>query len=312
MRLESITPGQARDLRGRARSGPPGLGRRRARDPAHRGRSRDGSQLQGQDRGGAEVIRLVARLLLLALALLGGVAGAHEMSMAEMQVRELGPGEYQWRWSASERKEPERVLAPVWPAGCVAEADLLHCGPAGLRGTMSIRGVGDAYSAVLMKIYWRDGDARAYTIAAGQPTVQLYGASEDRRDLREVASAYFVLGIEHILSGFDHLLFVIGLLFPGRLQSTPGVDDHGLHGRSQPHAGERRAGLADASAGAGRGVHRAVDRARRLRSAARPRHLRAPSAGAGRLPLRPGPRTGLRGRAQGDRAARQPPADGPC
>jgi len=29
----------------------------------------------------------------------------------------------------------------------------------------------------------------------------------------EIASAYAVLGFEHILSGFDHLMFVIGLLF---------------------------------------------------------------------------------------------------
>jgi hydrogenase/urease accessory protein HupE len=156
----------------------------------------------------------LARLLaLVSLAFLGAAAGAHEMSMAEMQVREFSPGEYQWRWSASERKDPMRVLSPVWPAGCVAEADLLHCGPTGLRGTMSIRGVGDAYSAVLMKIYWRDGDPGAYTITAGQPNVQLYGSAQDRRGLGEVGSAYLVLGIEHILTGYDHLLFVIGLLF---------------------------------------------------------------------------------------------------
>ena len=31
--------------------------------------------------------------------------------------------------------------------------------------------------------------------------------------MREIASAYTVLGIEHILTGFDHLLFVFGLLF---------------------------------------------------------------------------------------------------
>jgi hydrogenase/urease accessory protein HupE len=42
--------------------------------------------------------------------------------------------------------------------------------------------------------------------------VQLYGSADDRRSLGEIASAYTVLGIEHILSGVDHLLFVIGLL----------------------------------------------------------------------------------------------------
>jgi hydrogenase/urease accessory protein HupE len=32
-------------------------------------------------------------------------------------------------------------------------------------------------------------------------------------DRLEVAKTYFVLGVEHILSGVDHLLFVLGLLF---------------------------------------------------------------------------------------------------
>jgi hydrogenase/urease accessory protein HupE len=150
---------------------------------------------------------------MLALALCGAGVQAHEMSMAEMQVYQFSQSDYQWRWSASERKDPARVLAPVWPAGCVSEGDLLHCGNEGLKGTMTIHGVGDAYSAVLMKIYWRDGEARAYTVTAGQPNVVLYGSSEDRRSLAEVGSAYIVLGVEHILTGFDHLLFVIGLLF---------------------------------------------------------------------------------------------------
>ena len=35
----------------------------------------------------------------------------------------------------------------------------------------------------------------------------------DGRGIGEIASAYTLLGVEHILSGFDHLLFVIGLLF---------------------------------------------------------------------------------------------------
>src|SRR6185295_7555065 len=36
---------------------------------------------------------------------------------------------------------------------------------------------------------------------------------EDRRGAAAVAWAYAVLGVEHILTGFDHLMFVIGLLF---------------------------------------------------------------------------------------------------
>jgi hydrogenase/urease accessory protein HupE len=52
-----------------------------------------------------------------------------------------------------------------------------------------------------------------YTLTERQPKVQLYGSAEDQRGVGEIASAYTVLGIEHILSGIDHLLFVCGLLF---------------------------------------------------------------------------------------------------
>jgi hydrogenase/urease accessory protein HupE len=43
--------------------------------------------------------------------------------------------------------------------------------------------------------------------------VHLYGSAEDQRGMGEIAHAYTVLGIEHILTGFDHLLFVLALLF---------------------------------------------------------------------------------------------------
>jgi hypothetical protein len=153
------------------------------------------------------------RLLFAALALLALAARAHEISMAEMQVREMAPGEFVWQWTASERRAPSQVLRPVWPASCRAEASALHCGTSGLKGMLSVEGVGKDYSAVIARIFWLDGNSRVYTLTAGQPTVQLYGAADDPRGIGEIASAYTVLGIEHILTGYDHLMFVLGLLF---------------------------------------------------------------------------------------------------
>ena len=89
---------------------------------------------------------------------------------------------------------------------------MLRCGPAGLKGRLEIEGVGERYSAALVKIFWLDGQERVYTLTGGQPSVQLYGSADDRRGWAEIASAYSVLGVEHILSGFDHLMFVVALL----------------------------------------------------------------------------------------------------
>jgi len=153
------------------------------------------------------------RRALVLLTMWAGMAQAHEMSMAEMQVRQVSPGEFTWQWGATEKRPASEVLTPVWPDNCRQEANLLHCGEDGLSGTLSVKGVGDGFSAALIKVYWLDGQSRVYTLTASHASVQLYGSAEDQRGMGEIASAYTMLGIEHILEGIDHLCFVIGLLF---------------------------------------------------------------------------------------------------
>jgi hypothetical protein len=152
-------------------------------------------------------------LLAAALALAAAWASAHEMSMAEMQLQQIARGEFLWQWTASGARPASDELKPVWPEGCSAEGSLLRCGEAGLRGTMAIEGVGKRYSAAMVRVFWLDGQTRVYTITSAQPTVRLYGSADDDRGMGEIASAYSVLGVEHILGGIDHLLFVLALLF---------------------------------------------------------------------------------------------------
>jgi hydrogenase/urease accessory protein HupE len=136
------------------------------------------------------------------------------MTMAEMEVRETSPREFFWQWSAANDKRPMgNDLVPRWPESCAAGPNVVRCGTAGLKGTFSVDGVGKRYSAAIVKVFWLDGGNRVYTITGAQPTVQLYGSADDRRGSGEIARAYVVLGIEHILTGIDHLLFVAGLLF---------------------------------------------------------------------------------------------------
>lgn len=161
------------------------------------------------------VMRALPRAVLLVwlalLALGAPPVSAHEVSMAEMELRQLRPGEFLWQWTAGQRGDT--VLRPVWPEGCRDDSGLLRCGEDGLRGWLGMQGVGSRFSAVLVKIHWSDGQMRVYTLTSGQPAVQLFGAADDARGMGEIASAYTVLGVEHILSGFDHLLFVLALLF---------------------------------------------------------------------------------------------------
>ncbi len=153
------------------------------------------------------------RALLLVLLWLPVAAAAHEMTIAEMEVREVAPGEFSWQWTAGGTRPASEVLSPAWPSHCATDPAMLRCGADGLRGTLAIAGVGKQYSAAIVKVTWLNGQARAYTVTAAQPVVRLYGSAEDRRDAGEIAWAYLVLGVEHILTGFDHLLFVVALLF---------------------------------------------------------------------------------------------------
>lgn len=150
---------------------------------------------------GARRLGLVLAFLL-APALRAAPAYGHEMTMAEMEVRETSPGQFFWQWSAQNDKRPMADdLVPRWPDGCAAGPNFLRCGSGGLKGTLSIDGVGKRYSAALVKVFWRDGGSRVYTLTSGQPTVQLYGSADDRRGTGEIARAYTILGVEHILWG---------------------------------------------------------------------------------------------------------------
>lgn len=157
---------------------------------------------------------IVVALVVAFVALAASPARAHEMTMAEMEVRETSPGEFLWQWSASSDKRPMGTdLVPHWPARCTAGPSSLRCGSEGLKGTLTMEGVGTRYSAALVKVVWLDGQSYVYTLTAAKPSVELYGSADDRRGSAEIARAYVILGVEHILSGVDHLLFVIGLLF---------------------------------------------------------------------------------------------------
>ena len=230
--------------------------------------------------------------------------------MAEMEVRETAPGRVPLAVVGAERQAPDgrrpdaalaRRLRGRRRTSCAAAA-------AGLKGTLAIDGVGKRYSAALVKVIWLDGQSRVYTLTAAQPTVQLYGSADDRRGRGEIARAYTVLGVAAHPERHRPPAVRGRPAVPGRLPAPADRDDHRVHARAQPDAGVQRVRLDHAAPAAGRGGDRAVDRAGGERGAARARHAGAALAGAGVLPVRPGARPRLRRRAEGDRAAAEPPA----
>lgn len=134
--------------------------------------------------------------------------------MAEMDVREAAPGTFLWQWTARNDRSPSTAELNIrWPGGCVASDAIVRCGKQGLKGLLELESTSRNYSAVLVRISWLDGQSHVYTLTAGQPHVMLYGTAQDTRGAWEIAGTYTTLGVEHMLSGYDHQLFVLSLLF---------------------------------------------------------------------------------------------------
>ena len=118
-------------------------------------------------------------------------AAAHEMSMAEMELRETRARRVPVAMDR-ERQPAAGRRADAVVAATAAAPTRTSCAAAqaGLRGTLAIDGVGERYSAALVKVFWLDGQSRVYTLTPAQPTVQLYGSADDRRGMGEIARAY--------------------------------------------------------------------------------------------------------------------------
>jgi hydrogenase/urease accessory protein HupE len=161
--------------------------------------------------------------LLGALGLWCASAAAHELRPAflELAEHETGLVELSWRRPVL----PDRRLdlrpavspecRPVGPGSAEAlpqvllERRSLDCGPEGLAGrTISVQGLEATLSDVLLRVHLAGGRVHTAVLRGGQTSMTV--PREPGRS--GIAWTYLTLGVEHILSGADHLLFVLGLL----------------------------------------------------------------------------------------------------
>jgi hydrogenase/urease accessory protein HupE len=166
-------------------------------------------------RGLAAVVALVALTF-------GGVAAAHEVRPALLQIAQIAPGDYDVTWKQPTVGDMAVHLAPQLSSGALAgppraeyaEAGFLirtwsirHGAP--LDGqTVSVEGLPQSVTDVLVRVATPDGQAHDSVLRPAQPS-QVLSLSPPRGI---AVPGYLRLGVEHILTGFDHLLFVLGLL----------------------------------------------------------------------------------------------------
>lgn len=159
--------------------------------------------------------RIGAALL---LAILAGQACAHVTDLAVLSLREVAPGRYLLAWEMKPNTETGSGLEPVFPNQCTRADATVDCGERGLVGPLSFERIGKGQSAAMFKIRAMDGATRVYTVTPSDPVARISPAfdADNWGGLVEIASAYVSLGVEHILQGIDHLLFVLGLIWISR------------------------------------------------------------------------------------------------
>jgi hypothetical protein len=162
-------------------------------------------------------------LLLASVLVLPALALAHPLEPSLLELREGGAGHVDVVWTTPARRVPGVVMRVVLPPRCRDAAPpevtddverivtrwSVECGPEGLVGErLSVTDLAEARSEVLVRLFFRDGRLVQGVLTEDAP--ELTVPAEPRR--LDVVAAYGRLGVHHILTGLDHLAFVLGLL----------------------------------------------------------------------------------------------------
>ncbi|WP_448110538.1 HupE/UreJ family protein [Pseudomonas lini] len=161
--------------------------------------------------------------LLLVLLFMGQAAMAHESRPAYLEINETAAGSYNVLWRTpvlSGVRLPialrfaEGVRTVVEPVeselnDSLIERRVIDTGPAGLIGQrIEFIGLQASITDVLVRVSRLDGSLTTTLVHPAQPWIEIAATP----GAFSVAGAFLVHGIQHILGGGDHLLFVFSLL----------------------------------------------------------------------------------------------------
>lgn len=160
------------------------------------------------------------RAALAAMALLATLTGpcpsravAHELDAATLTLTEVAPSDFLVGWRASSRTLQDAPAAAIaFPAPCKLVTPHLVCAPPGLVGTLAFPWIEGTSTRVLVDVLWREGSRVLAVASPSNPKLALYGSRESGLGaLTAVTKDFLGLGFLHILTGFDHLCFVVAL-----------------------------------------------------------------------------------------------------
>lgn len=149
-------------------------------------------------------------------------AHAHEVRPALVQIRETGPNAYEVTWKRPVVGDMALRLVPHLSGGALEKPPTVEQAAPGyltrvwrvrdgppLEGqTLEVEGLSQSVTDVIVRVTARDGRTFDHVLKPATPRFKLSMAPA----AGVAVPAYLALGIEHILVGIDHLLFVLGLL----------------------------------------------------------------------------------------------------
>jgi hydrogenase/urease accessory protein HupE len=156
------------------------------------------------------------------LFMVSAAASAHEVRPGYIEIIETDREVYSVRWKQPVRENGQSVsglgLQPVFPETCkklneskivrrtgaLIESFDLAC-DGGIEGqSIGVQGLRKTITDIFIRAELLQRGTVTMRLTPDRPVAQLAGGGAD-------LIAYFSLGTEHLLSGYDHILFVIGL-----------------------------------------------------------------------------------------------------
>lgn len=166
--------------------------------------------------------RILFIVLLLSQVLAAARAGADELRPAYLAIREVATDEFSVHWKVPTAGSLRPGLYVQLPPSCTAKFEPVRSAAAnamfergsvvcagGLKGKeIKIDGLRTSLTSVLVRIEYRGGTTQVVRLGTTSPSFVVAGAQTGL----DVAWTYVKLGIEHILTSLDHLLFVVALI----------------------------------------------------------------------------------------------------
>ena len=166
---------------------------------------------------------LLATFVLIFSGLFGSSACADDSQPGYLELKETTANRYSVIWRNPKLTNQQNRLSLQFPAevknltkpvlrelpGATVERRLIETDAQGLIGKrIEIDGLQASNTDVLVRIEFANGANSTALLKPAQPWLVVKGP----RSAGQVVWDFTVLGVEHILSGFDHLLFVLALL----------------------------------------------------------------------------------------------------